>query len=155
MDFGHPIHDYLKQIRLKIRKNCGYNLPSVFFCVRYCILFSAFAEYVHNKSKNCDIWKAPSVIKLTFRLITAQNVMDKEEDVSNLYSESPWLPRVNVTLERDSLVATRCQSYSPLISPWVVKNRVIRKPIRSTSSEFTSSNWKSDELSFKSPVRHF
>jgi len=78
--------------------------------------------------------------------------MDKEEGVSDLYAESPWLPRVNVTLERDHLVATRCQSYSPLISPWVVKNQPTRKPIRSTSDEFTGSNWKTNDLSFKSPV---
>ena len=72
----------------------------------------------------------------------------KREDSPDLISESPWLPRVNVAQERDAL-ATRCQSYSPVASPWVVKNN--HKPLIRSNSNFLQ-NWQHEELSFKSPV---
>jgi hypothetical protein len=60
-------------------------------------------------------------------------------------SKSPWEPRVDVSDERDAL-AKRCQSYSPIVSPWAVKSRL---PSRSISTDF----YQSDKVfSFKSPA---
>ena len=68
-----------------------------------------------------------------------------DEDCSELYQESPWRPRVNISSERDAM-AKKCQSYSPLVSPWVVPQK---QKIRNLKSDY---DWKSDKMSFKSPV---
>ena len=60
-------------------------------------------------------------------------------------SKSPWQPRVDLSDERDAL-AKRCQSYSPIVSPWAIKSRL---PLRSISTDFS----QSDKIfSFKSPA---
>ncbi|CAG5087856.1 Oidioi.mRNA.OKI2018_I69.PAR.g11649.t1.cds [Oikopleura dioica] len=61
-------------------------------------------------------------------------------------SKSPWQPRVNVSDEQDAL-AKRCQSYSPIVSPWAIQSRL---PSRSISTDFPQSSDK--VFSFKSPA---
>ena len=50
----------------------------------------------------------------------------KKVPLEHVFSESPWQPRINVELERQNL-ASKCQSFSSLMSPWVTKDGQLPK----------------------------
>ena len=67
---------------------------------------------------------APSIFNLIKKMHLENVEMSKKKDVpleqlEQVYSDSPWQQRVDLELERQSL-ASKCQSFSSLISPWAI-----------------------------------
>ena len=78
----------------------------------------------------------------------------KKVPLEHVFSESPWQPRINVELERQNL-ASKCQSFSSLMSPWVTKDGQLPKTKEEQviiQSSSTSESFPSIHSPLQSPV---